>query len=162
MHCAHEGQSVASSRHTEARDHTNLPPAQREQDESAEVIGSILGGHVSLSEREVSILAAHLHACSAQCASPAELSATLQACHVLLQERQAAVIAGCGLPFWLLNLIEDLVLATGRGGGGGGGGDLLGEVVEMVVQASSVLLVSASTGNVGLEVPLSNVVCVCL
>lgn len=143
MHCAHDGQLVASSRQTVQHGNTLMPPGQRQQDKGAEVIASILDGHVSLSERETAVLATHLHTCSAQRAGPSELTATLQAVSVLVQERQTAAIAGSGLPFWLLNLAEDLVLAAC---GEREEGDMLKEVMDLVVQACSVLLVSASTG----------------
>ncbi len=141
MQCAHEGQLVTSSRHSKQDNHTPLPPAQRARNKGAEVIAGILSGNVSLSQREVSILAAHLQGCSSECVGPAELAATLQAAGVLVQGRRSEVIAACGLHHWLIHLTEDLVLMAG-------GGESLVEVVELLVQTASVLLASAgSTGG---------------
>ena len=145
MHHAHEGQLVAAS---VQGDHTHLPPAQKEQDEGAEVITGILSGNVSLDQREISVLCAHLQSCSFRHVEPSLLTATLQAMQNLIHRNQAEVIASCGIPFWLANFAEDLVLGSdGRGESLGSRGESLGSVVQLLVQATSILLVSANTAG---------------
>lgn len=140
MQCVHKGQiAVASSGLSEVKERQITPPLRRHD---VAVIGSILKGEVVLDQQAMGLLASHLHSCSTEEEEPAQLTATLQAVRILIQEKQVKVIAGCGVTFWLIDLIEDLVQMKGEKM------PSFADVMELLTQATSLLLVSLSTGLV--------------
>lgn len=87
----------------------------------------------------MSTLDTHLHNCMSGHVGPAELHTTLQAVEVLIQQRQGKVLAGCGVGFWLVDLMENWPQVNS-------GENTLGHVVELLTQAISILL-SCCTGT---------------
>lgn len=64
---------------------------------------------------------------------------------MLVEQQQAQVVGGCGLVFWLVDLLDDL--SRTEGGGADVGGVSLSEVIELLSQTTSLLFMSESTGN---------------
>ena len=79
---------------------------------------------------------------------PAELKATLQAAHVLIDQQQTEIVAGSGLAFWLVDLLDDLAQMQGQGNSVGGVS--LADVMKLLIQATSLLLVSHAKGMVAM------------
>lgn len=138
MQCAHEGQLLVSPRLCQHR--ARSCPVKTGH---AAVVGAILSGSVAL---DVQQLGVHLQDC---CTGSSQLASTLQAAHVLVeQQQQASAVAGSGLVFWLLSLCSDL--AQGEREGAGVGGVSLPSVVKLLVQTTSLLLVSQARGKVAM------------
>ena len=133
MHCAQEGQLIASSRVSE-----HSPP---DRCADVAVISSILRGEVVWSQQNMSTLDTHLHNSMSRHVGDAELHTTLQAVEVLIQQRQGKVLAGCGVGFWLVDLMENWPQVNSHGE------NTLGHVVKLLTQTVSILL-TCSKGTV--------------
>lgn len=139
MQSVHEGH-LASSRLSEQGESAQSVESSLVRTRDAGVLASILKGEASLNEKAISVLAGHLQNCGAQ---HVQLDATLEVAHGLLLKRQVKVIAGSGLSFWLVNLVEDLSAQME----GDSGATLLAQVVQLLTESISVLLVSLTSGT---------------
>lgn len=103
---------------------------------SPDILAAVLRGQDALSREDTSLLASRLHSVCALKVGPAELMAALQVAKQLIWERQESrVIAGSGLVYWLLNLMEDLVHLEERA-------ITLDDVLSLVTHATALLLVA--------------------
>lgn len=138
IRCARVGQVAASTRGV-----CKLQPTSPGATNHMAIVASILSGKAALGQREVYQLAAHLHDCSGQVS--AELKATLQAAHVLVNEQQIRVIAESGLVFWLVDFFDDLARVEEPADMDGVS---LSDVMEVLIQATSLLLITQARGVV--------------
>ena len=139
MECAHRGRLEASCRISECRTHP-LPtgPAQQSSSQDVALVGSLLRDRAVLDREGVATLAAHLRGCCAGQVGPSELTATLRAAQVLVEDKQVWAMVGSGLPLWLLETAQELAALKKA--------DLLGHTVGLLTQAISVLLVALVEG----------------
>lgn len=136
MYCAREGQLAASAQLPACSHATaTTPPA-----DAVAVVTSILKDRLLLDPAAIATLAAHLHSCCPRHVGPSELAVTLQAMEVLVQERQVEAIVGCGLTSWLLGVLEEMSEV------GETGVDMLSDVITLLKQAVSVILVALTKG----------------
>ena len=101
-----------------------------------------------LEEQGLCELRTHLQECCVECVRCAELTLTVQAVRVLVEEQQTQVIASSGLPFWLVNLFSDLAQSdrTEAQNERVEAEVSLSDVMQLLIQVTSLLLVSQAKG----------------